>query len=199
MDDVELNTRMDWIVGSAPALTTDLDPTGYARPIIRDCDRQDSFAVVAVLQRQLTQLTELSARLQLELAELRAEHTASRCGWADHGARIRSLEAARFAAGPVAPDASDLPPPEVVASISSAETGAKPNADVGGRTGKRRWGFSLSKAIRMLDDSNSACKWVLSESMWDACLFIGSKHGPGVGRLATIWSVIVFVLNTLIQ
>jgi hypothetical protein len=47
-------------------------------------------------------------------------------------------------------------------------------------------------------DERSSEKWSLKESMWDASLLLGRKE-DGIGHIVTIWSIIVFMFNAVVQ
>jgi hypothetical protein len=144
----------------------------------------------------------------------------------EHAVRICALEtrsADRDAAGPIALDAAQRPPPSADAdqntvaadtrlpflSSASLPLVAKRNADVDVQNqnsarfklavGESRSAGLFSRTLRIFDATGVAHTWELSASMWDASLFLGGRSGAGVGLLVTIWSVLLLMLNTLIQ
>jgi hypothetical protein len=122
---------------------------------------------------------------------------------AGHAARIRALEG-RLAdgalAGPAAPtaaaadpgkeatDAPDRRPPSYLAlSVRASE-----RPDVLPSDGVTETPTAVNP------DERSSEKWSLKESMWDASLLLGRKE-DGIGHIVTIWSIIVFLFNAVVQ
>ena len=123
---------------------------------------------------------------------------------AGHAARIRALEG-RLADGslarPAAPtaaaaadpgkeaaDAPDRRPPSYLAlSVRASE-----RPDVLPSDGVTETPTAVNP------DERSSEKWSLKESMWDASLLLGRKQ-DGIGHIVTIWSIIVFLFNAVVQ
>ena len=119
---------------------------------------------------------------------------------AGHAARIRALEG-RLAdgalAGPAAPTAAaaadpgkkaaDAPDRYLALSVRASE-----RPDVLPSDGVTETPTAVNP------DERSSEKWSLKESMWDASLLLGRKE-DGIGHIVTIWSIIVFLFNAVVQ
>jgi hypothetical protein len=154
-------------------------------------DGTDPIAAAALVQRQF--------------AELRSEHLELRTDHAALAARVQDLES-RLTDG----DAALTVAPRAVAAadvILNLVTTPGPNAGFGDekagssrRAGARRSSriVDVIKMISVKEDQEEA-KFTLADSMWDASMFLCSKHTAGVGWLVSFWAVVVFVLNIAVQ
>jgi hypothetical protein len=136
------------------------------------------------------------AALGLEVGELRSGHDSLQ-------QRVAEME--RLAGGVDPPTSrvavgEEVAPENFVLSVGSAATeatGAQPEADVDTKpNSKPRKRRPFLDIFKFRGGETETCE--LAESVWESPLFLG-RTDLGMGRVVTLWALLVLLLNTLLQ